>query len=311
MKGDALLYNLIFIIIGFIILYVCKNKKILLKKNSELKKERTELSGQIFNLNKKITLLDKEIEEKNNFNSSLYKIREEELERLVESQKEQLIKQINKEVEEWAMSAQEAATFERDKLLSEYRVEEYKARDELLKVICDLNDYKKQRDVVNAEILRSRAIEEKQDFYRIQIDENAKHDIEIINSIRPQIYKFETLNKLLYDNYISKPTKEMVKRVLEGKNPSGIYKVTNIKTKEAYIGKSTTVGDRWVNHVKSACGLEGVADSQFQRALKKYGIDEFVWELLEVVPKDKLTEREKYWISFYDTLKYGYNMRIG
>jgi excinuclease UvrABC nuclease subunit len=55
----------------------------------------------------------------------------------------------------------------------------------------------------------------------------------------------------------------MCKRVLEGGDPSGIYKVTNVKTNEIYIGKSTTVASRWTNHVKSAFGLEGVADSQF------------------------------------------------
>ena len=119
------------------------------------------------------------------------------------------------------------------------------------------------------------------------------------------------LNKLIYEIYISRPTKEMIKRVLEGRNPSGIYKVTNIKTNEIYIGKSTKIADRLQNHVKSACGLEGVAESQFQRALKKYGIDMFTWELLEEVTKEKLTEREKYYINFYQTTKYGYNMREG
>ena len=103
----------------------------------------------------------------------------------------------------------------------------------------------------------------------------------------------------------------MTKRVLEGKNPSGIYKVTNIETQEIYIGKSTSVADRWINHVKSACGLDGVADSQFQRALKKYGVDGFTWELLEEVPKDKLSDREKYYITIYNTTHYGYNMRNG
>jgi hypothetical protein len=65
----------------------------------------------------------------------------------------------------------------------------------------------------------------------------------------------------------------MIQRVLAGKNPSGIYKVTNMKTHESYIGKSVKIADRWQNHVKAASGLCGVAESQFQRALKKYGVD--------------------------------------
>ena len=126
-----------------------------------------------------------------------------------------------------------------------------------------------------------------------------------------KLHNRQALDKMLYDNYVSKPTKEMIKRVLNGKDPSGIYKVTNIQTKECYIGKSVNVGTRWQNHIKSACGLEGVADSMFQRALKKYGIDQFTFELLEEVPKANLTEREKYYITLFDTTKFGYNMKIG
>ena len=136
-------------------------------------------------------------------------------------------------------------------------------------------------------------------------------DVEVFEEIKPKIIKIEKLNKLIYYNYISKQVGEMVKRVLEGKNPTGIYKVTNLQTKEIYIGKSTSIADRWKNHIKSACGLAGVADSQFQRALKKYGIENFSWELLEETTKENLTEREKYWIMFYDTIHYGYNQRLG
>ena len=41
------------------------------------------------------------------------------------------------------------------------------------------------------------------------------------------------------------------------------------------------------------------------------GIDQFTFELLEEVPKDKLTEREHYYIEFYDSKRYGLNERNG
>ena len=255
--------------------------------------------------------LNEQIEEKYKFNTSLQKIREDELDRIIQKEREKRKLQLDIEIEEWAESAQEAAEYEFNYLQSLYASKLTERQAELSQINTELEEYRIKRDAINAEILRSRALNEQQDFYRIQIDENSKHDIDIINSIRPQIYKFETLNKLLYDNYVSKPAKEMVKRVLEGRNPSGIYKITNIETQEIYIGKSTSVADRWINHVKSACGLDGVADSQFQRALKKYGVDSFTWELLEETSKDKLTEREKYYIQFYDTTRYGYNMKVG
>ena len=175
----------------------------------------------------------------------------------------------------------------------------------------EVDDYRQKRDAINAEILRQRALDEQQDFYRICITDADLEDIDILLSLRQRLHKSSFLDKITYDTFVSKYVKEMAKRVLEGKDPSGIYKVTNIKTNEVYVGKSTTVATRWQNHTKSAFGLEGVADSQFQRALKKYGIQNFTWALLEEVPKDKLTEREKYYIDLYDTTKYGYNMRNG
>lgn len=186
-----------------------------------------------------------------------------------------------------------------------------KLQQDLLTYQKEVEEWQKKRDAINEEIMRSRAMNEEQDFYRICLPQETFEDVENFNSIRMKLHKRQALDKMIYDNYISKPTKEMIKRVLNGKDPSGIYKVTNIQTKECYIGKSVNVGTRWQNHIKSACGLEGVADSMFQRALKKYGIDQFTFELLEEVPKANLTEREKYYITLFDTTKFGYNMKIG
>ena len=199
----------------------------------------------------------------------------------------------------------------REAALAEYGTLTSSLEEQLGALQREVEDYRQKREAINAEILRQRAIDEKQDFYRICITDADLEDIDILLSLRQKLHKSSFLDKITYDTFVSKYVKEMAKRVLEGKDPSGIYKVTNIKTNEVYVGKSTTVATRWQNHTKSAFGLEGVADSQFQRALKKYGIQNFTWELLEEVPKDKLTEREKYYIDLYDTTKYGYNMRNG
>lgn len=275
------------------------------------KKVTNELYKEEDKLKEKIKYIEKEIKDKETFNENLYKVREEELNRLIEEKKKEKISLIKREVDDWAKSAQEAATqhFEDwndnlNKQINELEIDYAQLKEEV-------DNFQEKRNVINQEILRSRAIEENQSFYSIQLDEESKRDIEIFQEIKSRISKIEKLNKLIYDNYINKPASEMIKRILEGKNPSGIYKVTNLKTKEIYIGKSTSIADRWKNHIKSACGLAGVADSQFQRALRQYGIENFSWELLEEVPKEKLTEREKYYINFYDTLHYGYNQRLG
>lgn len=265
----------------------------------------------ITDLNRTLELVEKEIKDKENFNSSLLKIREDELDRLMAEKKARALSNLQHEIDDWAQSAQEAAEFNRDQLITQYQNSIDEKGKELRGLLVEVKDYKEITDAINKEILRQRALEEKQDFYRVQISDPYKHDIALLNGLRNEIIKTDILDKIIYDVYISKSVKEMIKRVLSGKDPSGIYKVTNIKTKEIYIGKSTGIGSRWTNHIKSAYGLEGVADSQFQRALKKYGVENFTWEALEEVPKEKLSEREKYYIEFYNTIEYGYNMRKG
>ena len=239
------------------------------------------------------------------------KTKEQLLKATLDAKREEGMTRVNREVEDWAASMQESANWEKDRVLNENKKIYDASKKELDLVLEEVKRYKEKRDAINQEILRARALEEKQDFYRIQLDDSSKQDIEVLNNIRQKLNKTDLLDKLIYDNYIARPVKEMVKRVLEGKNPSGIYKVTNIKTNEIYIGKSVKIADRFVNHVKSACGLDGVAESQFQRALKKYGIDCFTWELLEECAKENLTEREKFYILFYSTKEYGYNQREG
>ena len=326
--------NLLYVIIGLFtclsILYIIysiylfykfkKEKNLYIEKWKQQAQNEFESSNRakqevatrtITDLNRTLELLGKEVEEKKNFNSSLLKIREEELDRLMTEKKTSAISKLQNDVSEWEQSAQEAATFYRDQLITQYQSDIDYAEKELSTLKSEIDDYRTKREIINKEILRARAIEEKQDFYRIQIPEAYKHDLTILTNIRNEITKTEILDKVIYEIYISKSVKEMIKRVLNGRDPSGIYKVTNIQTKEVYIGKSVSIGTRWTNHIKSAYGLEGVADSQFQRALKKYGIENFTWEVLEEVSRDKLTEREKYYIEFYNTTEYGYNMRKG
>lgn len=182
---------------------------------------------------------------------------------------------------------------------------------ELAVLLEEIDDFKKKQTVINEEILRRRQVEEQQEFFKISLDENSIRDIQILLSIREKLISRENLDKLIYDVYISKPVMEMVKRVLAGGAPSGIYKITRLKTGEIYIGKSTDVKKRWTEHCKTAFGVGSIAHSILHTTMKKDGIENFTFELLEEVPKDKLTEREKYWINFYQSKKYGMNEREG
>ena len=90
-----------------------------------------------------------------------------------------------------------------------------------------------------------------------------------------------------------------------------IYKVTNKVNGKSYIGQTIREPKiRWQEHQKRDINK----DTYFHRALKKYGIDNFTWEIIEECNNSVLNEREIYWIKKFDTFyknEKGYNMTIG
>ena len=183
-------------------------------------------------------------------------------------------------------------------------------QEELAQVKNELDEFQAKRAAVNEAIRREREIEEQEDFYRISITENDIKDIEVLRSIEPRLTNREVLNKLIYDVFIKRPLMEMEKRVLKGQKIGGIYKITYIKTGEAYIGRSVDIGNRWKEHCLSSLNIGTIAHSTFHNVLADKGLQNFTWEVLEEVDKDKQSSREKYWVDFYQTDKQ-YNSKAG
>jgi len=90
----------------------------------------------------------------------------------------------------------------------------------------------------------------------------------------------------------------------------GIYKFTNKVNHKIYIGKSVNVYGRYESHKKTA--LSG-KKTLFYNALRKYGIDNFDFEIIKECSREELNEYEKFYIKLYDSNnpQYGYNMTPG
>lgn len=93
---------------------------------------------------------------------------------------------------------------------------------------------------------------------------------------------------------------------------TGIYKITNQINGKAYIGQSVNIGKRWTAHRGKPfeVGCDEY-ETPLYRAIRKYGLDNFSFEVLEECKVDQLNAREKYWIGYYDTFFSGYNQGIG
>lgn len=95
----------------------------------------------------------------------------------------------------------------------------------------------------------------------------------------------------------------------------GIYKITNNFNQKSYIGQSIDIEECWKKHLNAYKHKEN-QNWMLYKAFLKYGIDNFSFEIIEECSKDKLDEREIYWISYYHTFMndpecQGYNMTIG
>lgn len=90
-----------------------------------------------------------------------------------------------------------------------------------------------------------------------------------------------------------------------------IYKITNTLNNKIYIGQTIkTVQKRFTQH-KNNSNKEYFSQIVLYKAFNKYGIENFVCEEIEEVTNDKLDERERYWINYYDSYFNGYNSTLG
>ena len=203
---------------------------------------------------------------------------------------------------------------EKYKNLEENAQQEFQAKqrnynNELSYLRRELEDFRSRRDAVNEAIRRERELIEKEDFYKIQLTQNDIEDIKILDSMKNRLSHKEVLPKVIWESIARRPVIEMIKRVV-GQKVGGIYKITYIPTGEAYIGRTVNFKDRWQAHIQTALGMEKAASSTLHTHMARNGIWNYNFEILEEAPKDKQSEREKFYIDLYGT-KDQLNMRAG
>lgn len=96
----------------------------------------------------------------------------------------------------------------------------------------------------------------------------------------------------------------------------GIYLIINDINGKKYVGQSINLRKRLIKHCERCCHKR--FDNPLYRAILKYGLDNFSFEILDILEttdftsaKKELDKLEFKYISKYDTYNSGYNQTLG
>lgn len=217
--------------------------------------------------------------------------------------------------------------YQANKLALEDSLEKYKKEsllaieEEILKLkslsemesrkLKDLED--KQLAYIQAK-QREQEIREKADYYRLIIPEEEKADIAQFRDLQKHLVKKDGVDKIIYETYYKPAYDILMSHIFgnaSGSKISGIYKITDLETGLSYIGQSVDIRERFRQHIKAALTAYSGTNNKLYKAMQKSGLYNFTFEVLEQVSRDKLNEREIYWIDFYKTKEFGLNSQKG
>lgn len=177
----------------------------------------------------------------------------------------------------------------------------------------ELDEFRLRRAAINEEIRKEEEKENYIQIHSIQLSDYDKEDIKFLLSLDNELHNKTILYKLIWSQYLQQGFKNMLHNIFGNRDPRNvIYCIENIKTGKKYIGKtSAEVSKRWTEHIKTSLNIGTIKSSNIHKALYKHW-DEFIFYILEEVPSEKnLSEQEKYYINFYESNKYGYNIKAG
>lgn len=310
-----MIYILIGIIVAlFLVIVYLRNSY----KNEQSKAYQKRIQQLQYDYNK-----EKEEEEKK-YNEFLASIKEKEklCDQLVEKEQQRIDEKVlaysnkkydeaEKEITRYYVLRQEAINKEVVQLENNYNTHKENLDRDISTLREELSDLKARREAYIEALKAEEKRQQDRAFYTINLTEENKEDIKILRSIEDKLHNSEALNRLIYDVFIKKPLGDLLLRIIGENTYGGIYKITNLDTQRAYIGRSTDIKKRLTEHVKGAFNISTIADQEIHRVMGREGVDKFSFEVLEKVEKEKLNEREKYWIDFYQTQSYGYNQNKG
>ncbi len=207
--------------------------------------------------------------------------------------------------------------FEREELEREYKIQQEtqsiidSARESQENILAETRIQQERFEGLLQPLKQYEMEQQERLFYTIQVPDEYKEDINfLITTVSQKIQHPDIINKLVWAEYVKPYIDDTFKRVGIEDKP-GIYKITNIDTGKCYIGKSTNVKKRIIDHFKSSIGIKTIADQVVHHEIWKTGFWNWTIEIIIYCDKDQLNEMEKYYIDFFKSQEYGFNKNAG
>lgn len=282
--------------------------------NFDLEEQNLGLKKQQYELNNEIAVLQ---QEKISIHQSIEdsKQKAEDLAFYQISLIQEKIDRASEKISEDYQLAQEQAEKEYLNLLQENMKNFSITIEEKQNTLAALNDSISEAEskyaLIIEQLLESLKEKEKINFYKLQLSVEDINEIQKLREIIPYLRNCEALNKIIWKTYYEKPFTDLIGRVVGNTNKIGIYKITNLDNQMSYIGQSVNIKERWRSHIKRGIGAETPTNNKLYNIMNKLGVENFSFEIIEECPREKLNEKEKYWISFFKSQEFGYNETKG
>ena len=261
-----------------------KNEELQRRERKKYQREKDLLESEISIKKQELSFIQKEYNEKKEYVDSAKQRAEEEY-------------------ETW-----QEVYLERYNQFQEYYKSQQVSAEEAIKNLQDsLESLSKQKAATIEAFQKEKAIQEQKDLYRLDISEQDKIDIGFLKSIQYRISRPRLLAQLIWQTYFQPIAKKKFPIILGSDNVCGIYKITNSLNQMCYIGQAKSVYKRFCDHCKCGLGIDTPQGNKLYKAMLEDGLENFTFEILEECSPEELDKKEKYYISVYNSVNFGYN----
>lgn len=194
--------------------------------------------------------------------------------------------------------------------IKDFKEESKSYKDKIAELNEKYSDLKKVTDAAIAANIREEEKKNNISFYTVGLSDVDIQEVKKIREVIPYLRNGRPIAKAIWECYYRNATNDLVNRVVGAGTHTGIYRITCLLDNKIYIGQARDIRERIIQHMKCGLGID-TTNAKLYAAMLKLGVENFSFEVVEECAAADLNKQEKYWIEFYHSNLYGYNMNSG